>query len=313
MMDTRKLKILVAVDGSSQSLDAVRYVAKMLPPQKTNIMIFHVMRKISDVLRDMGTNPAFHSRIAGVSAWESTQTMMIQDFMKEARKVLIVNGFPEESVTTEVRQCQVGIARDIIAESARGYDAVVVGRRGLSRLMDIMMGSIAHKLMEKMTGTPVWIIGGTPWIGKVILGLDPSPGAMRAVGHVGKILGGTDTEATLLSVIRSPSLLSHEVEDLPLEKQSELFEIAKEEIDPIFEKATNVLTKAGFAQNRIVTNLITGVSSRAGTIVEEAKKKGCGTIVMGRRGMSKLEEFFIGSVSNKVINLARDKAVWVVN
>ncbi len=59
--------------------------------------------------------------------------------------------------------------------------------------------------------------------------------------------------------------------------------------------------------------MITGVSSRAGAIVEEAKRGGCGTIVMGRRGLSKVEEFFMGRVSNKVINLARDMAVWLVS
>jgi len=82
---------------------------------------------------------------------------------------------------------------------------------------------------------------------------------------------------------------------------------------PVFEDATNVLTEAGFKQNQITTKLISGVGSRAGTIVEEAKRKGCGTIAIGRRGVTTVEDFFMGRVSNKVINLARDMAVWVIN
>ena len=304
-MDEKRNRILVAVDGSNQSLDAVRYVSKMLMP--------NVMRKIEDAFRDVGTDPAFHTKRANVSAWETTQGVMIQKFMDEARKVLTDVGFPEESVKTKIHECDVGVARDIIIESKNGYSAVVVGRRGLSRLMDIMMGSVAYKLMERLSDVPVWIVGGTPLPGKVMLGLDPSEGAMRAAAHVGTILGGMDAEVTLLNVLRSPSMFLPELEELSVASQEEIYELAKEEIDPVFQEANRVLTKAGFNQDQITTKLITGVSSRAGTIVEEARRGGCGTIVIGRRGISKVEEFFMGRVSNKVINLARDMAVWVVN
>ena len=312
-MDAKSNRILVAVDGSNQSLDAVRYVSKMLTPKKTEVVLFNVMRKIEDAFRDVGTEPAFHSKRANVSAWETTQGVMIQKFMNEAHKVLTDGGFPEESVITKIHECDVGVARDIIMESNSGYSAVVVGRRGLSRLMDIMMGSVAYKLMEKLSNVPVWIVGGTPSPGKVMLGLDPSEGAMRAVDHLGAILGGTNTEVTLLNVLRSPSMFVPELEDLSPASRKEIYDQAKEEIAPVFQEATRVLTKAGFNQDQITTNLITGVSSRAGAIVEEAKRGGCGTIVIGRRGISKVEEFFMGRVSNKLINLARDMAVWVVN
>lgn len=312
-MEVKKNKILVAVDGSNQSLDAVRYVSKMLTPQKTDVVLFNVMRKIKDAFRDVGTNPAFHSKIANISAWETTQGMMIQKFMNEARKVLTDGGFPEDSVIIKIHECDVGVARDIIRESNNGYRAVVAGRRGLSRLVDVMMGSVAHKLMEKLSNVPVWIVGGTPWPGKVLLGFDSSNGAMRAVDHVGTILGGTNTDVQLLNVLRSPSMFVPELDDLPASEQSEVYDQAKEEMDPKFQEATNVLTNAGFSQDQITSKLITGVSSRAGTIVEEAKRGGCGTIAIGRRGISKVEEFFMGRVSNKVINLARDMAVWVVS
>ncbi len=312
-MEVKKNKILVAVDGSNQSLDAVRYVSKMLTPKKTDVVLFNVMRKIKDAFRDVGSNPTFHSKIANISAWETTQGIMIQKFMNEARKVLMDGGFPEDSVIIKVHECDVGVARDIIRESNNGYRAVVVGRRGLSSLMDIMMGSVAYKLMEKLSHVPVWIVGGTPWPGKVLLGLDSSQGAMRAVDHVGVMLDGMNTEVNLLNVLRSPNIFHPEIDDIPPAKQKEIHDHAKEEIDPVFEKASNALTKAGFVQEQISTELITGVGSRAGTIVEEAKRRGCGTIVIGRRGISKVEEFFMGRVSNKVINLARDMAVWIVN
>jgi len=312
-MSINKTKILVAVDGSNQSLDAVRYVSKMLRPQGTDVVLFHVMRKIKDAFRDVGANPAFHNKIANISAWETTQGMMIQKFMNEARQLLLDEGFGDDSVFVKTHECEVGVARDIIRESNNGYRAVVVGRKGMSRLMDIMMGSIAHKLIEKLSNIPVWLVGGTPWAGKLLLALEPSPGAMRAVDHVGDILGGTNTHVELLNVVRTPSLFNHEMDDLAPAKQREIYDQEEKEMAPVFEDATNVLTEAGFKQNQITTKLISGVGSRAGTIVEEAKRKGCGTIAIGRRGVTTVEDFFMGRVSNKVINLARDMAVWVIN
>ncbi len=312
-MDTKKDKILIAVDGSNQSLDAVRYVSKILTPQKADLVLFHVMRKIKDAFRDVGSNPAFHSKIANISAWETTQGIMIQKFMNQASQVLMDEGFPRDSVIEKIHECDIGVARDIIREASQGYRAVAVGRRGLSRLMDIVMGSIAYKLTEKLSNVPVWLIGGTPWVGKVLVGLDTSEGAMKAVDHVGAILGGTNTEVCLLNVLRSPSFLYPEIEEFPASQQKEIYDQAKEEMDPAFVEATYRLIDAGFKKQQVATKLIVGAASRAGTIVEEAKRGGYGTIAIGRRGVTKVEDFLMGRVSNKVINLARDMAVWVVS
>ena len=53
--------------------------------------------------------------------------------------------------------------------------------------------------------------------------------------------------------------------------------------------------------------------TKSDAIVKEANEGGYGTIVVGRRGLSRVREFFIGRVSMKVIQLARKHAVWVVS
>jgi len=45
-------------------------------------------------------------------------------------------------------------------------------------------------------------------------------------------------------------------------------------------------------------------------IVESARKEGCGTLVIGRRGAN--DSFFMGSVSRYVLTNASDCAVWLV-
>ena len=45
---------------------------------------------------------------------------------------------------------------------------------------------------------------------------------------------------------------------------------------------------------------------------KEAQEGNYGTIVMGRRGLSKVHEFLMGRVTNKVLNRAEGFAVWIV-
>ena len=73
------------------------------------------------------------------------------------------------------------------------------------------------------------------------------------------------------------------------------------------------MENVGIEGDRISTKIVTGVSSRAKAVVEEAKNGGYSTIVVGRRGLSRVEEFFMGRVSKKVMQLAQEMAVWVVS
>jgi hypothetical protein len=47
--------------------------------------------------------------------------------------------------------------------------------------------------------------------------------------------------------------------------------------------------------------------------VGEARMGDYRTIVVGRKGQSRLRQFFMGRVSKKVVYMARGLAVWVVN
>ena len=83
-------------------------------------------------------------------------------------------------------------------------------------------------------------------------------------------------------------------------------------MNAVLRKARNRLIEAGMNGERVEIKVRTGMGSRAGAIVDEAKIGGYGTIVLGRRGLSKVPEFFMGRVSNKVIQMAKEKTVWIV-
>ncbi|MEA3437863.1 MAG: universal stress protein [Thermodesulfobacteriota bacterium] len=52
--------------------------------------------------------------------------------------------------------------------------------------------------------------------------------------------------------------------------------------------------------------------SMAKCILSERDETGYSTIVLGRQGLSRSEEFLFGSISSKIVNHAHKCTVWVV-
>ena len=66
-MNFAQKKILLAVDGSQQSLEAVRYVGKILKLKKEiEVVLFHVTWKVNEALYDVGIKPLYHQRIMSI-------------------------------------------------------------------------------------------------------------------------------------------------------------------------------------------------------------------------------------------------------
>ncbi|CAD7773278.1 hypothetical protein DMNBHIDG_00731 [Candidatus Methanoperedenaceae archaeon GB37] len=78
-------------------------------------------------------------------------------------------------------------------------------------------------------------------------------------------------------------------------------------------QAQNMLIEAGLPKEKI--NLVIKPSDKdvAQEIIEHQKKEAIGTIAMGRRGLSRLKAFFLGSVSTKVLNMIEEGGVWIVD
>ena len=152
----------------------------------------------------------------------------------------------------------------------------------------------------------------------LLVALDDSANAMFAV----EALAGTftpDHEITLFSVVQDtaavyemygPELTPH-LTSVRSEFCS-LDHMKKELMNQAQQKAREILVQAGFAEENIklkVENVKNGI---ARDIIDEAKS-GYNTIVMGRRGLSGIKEFFLGSVSNKVVSSVKDVSVFLVD
>lgn len=307
-------RILLAVDGSDESLAVVRYVSESVQPTDSKVLVFQVMSKVPEVFWDLGKDPAWLPKIEAIRDYEQKQEGFAAGFMNKAVELFKVAGFNPGSVTTRIGVQQEGIARDIVAEARRGgYDVLVIGRGKSGSMQDMPLGGVASKILSATPSPAMWLVGGKPSSDNILIAMDSSEHSMQAVKHAGRMLNQGHNLITLFHAVRGISISVEGMEDIfPDSYRKRLLEDAEREILPALKLAETWLAKMDISPKRISTKIVTGVPSRAATIVEEAKQGGYGTIVAGRRGISEVADFSMGRVTNKLTQLAKEQNLCIV-
>ena len=313
MGGSNRKKILVAVDGSNESISTVNYVAKMMPPAQTEVTLFHVFSKIPEAFWDIEKSRESDLWMDKIKALEVEHGTTVRTFMKNSRQTFLDNNFREQFLTIEVQNRARGIARDILAESRRDYDMLVMGSRGTSQLNGVPIGSVTNKVVGVFSSLPICVVSGNPNIQNIMVAMDGSESSMRAVDYLCASLNGIKREIILFHAMRRIGFPeSSTVKTNPFEEiEKMVWEDSRKLIEPTMEKAKAQLADAGLNDD-IILRIVTGVPSRAKALIEEAQNANCGSIIVGRTGISQVEDFNIGRVCQKVLHRAKDIAVWIV-
>ncbi len=156
---------------------------------------------------------------------------------------------------------------------------------------------------------------------KVIIALDSSEGAWRAVEYVAEAFGHTPgVHVTLLHVLSGlpPAFWDdgHILEEKEKESRQRLVAGWQQEQEKkwqgLVKKAHDRLTKAGVPKDAVVNKFKPKDYDVAEDILNEAKAGNFDTIVMGRRGLSMAKTLLLGSVTHKVVQNAKGCAVIIV-
>lgn len=309
-----KRKFLLALDGSDQSTAAVNYMAATLPPGGTEIVLLNVLSQIPEALWDLMKTPDYQDWATKMDVLEKKNLSLLKSFMDQSRKKLMDAGFSEDAIDIRIQNRMVGLARDIIAETKKGYTALAIGRTGTNMHSGLMLGSIASKILGALANESICLVVGQPDPREILVAMDGSPGAMKAVDYVANLFGGSNKEVILFHAMRQLGFPFMNAENAgPMKNIEEMFWSEDQEaMESVFEDAKARLLKAGFKAAQVRSKIVKGVTSRAASLIEEAKKNVYGTIVVGRTGVSQVDEFNIGRVSNKVIHHAENMAVWII-
>jgi len=144
----------------------------------------------------------------------------------------------------------------------------------------------------------------------ILIAVDESENSRRAVSYVGQMLGGIEGfSVTLLHVINEP-----EEDFFPTEEEKQNYlGTQQQKIKETLEDYGQMLVDAGFSGKSVSTrSMLKTCPSMAECILTERRKEAFSTIVVGRQGLSRSEEFLFGSISSKIVNHAKNCTVWVV-
>ncbi len=312
-MERERNKILVAVDGSEQTNDIIDYLCGILPALQTEIVLFHIMARAPDFFLDREKDPLLPGDLDHLQKWEIEREKQVRDLMRGLRHRLVDIGMPEYSALISIQKVKEGIARDLLREGQQGYDAVVVGRGYLGARTAQTLGSVAGKVAAKFGAVNLWLVGKSTGKGKILVGMDSSDSAIRAVRHAARMINPSSHYVLLVHVVRGISVSAVEKEKIfPEEYRRRLLDEAENQMRPAFDQALEILAAAGIRPERIATKVISGVPSRAGAIFDEAMREGYGTVVVGRKGLSDTQEFDMGRVTGKLVQLSGELALWMV-
>jgi nucleotide-binding universal stress UspA family protein len=160
--------------------------------------------------------------------------------------------------------------------------------------------------LEDLSGSEVCHVEGR----HVLVAVDTSENSRRAVLYVADFLGGVPGfRVTLLSIVPEPSEDYFETD----EERRDWIEKHSTEAEVMLRNYREVLMRAGFPEEKITVRVaVRNCPSIAECIMDDQKKLGCCTIVLGRRGITKKEEVLYGSTSNKILHSVNNCAVWVI-
>ncbi len=151
--------VLVAFDDSENAMRSVNFVVDYFA-RDTAITLFSVLEDTQTLcsMNSPELTPYFKSEQQAFCSLEDKKRELIETAIQSARNSLVNCGFDAEQVRVKTQQRAGSVAKDIIKEAETGYDAVVIGRRGVSALQDFLFGSVAQKVLHGVTNSAVVIV-----------------------------------------------------------------------------------------------------------------------------------------------------------
>jgi len=281
--------ILLTVSDDSSSLQAVRFVARFFADaERPHLTLLYVASNPkaglteSEIIQDYGN----------LSRREAQTKSLAQTALDRAEELLVSKHFPKANIHKKITFKQLGTANDIIQEGITGiYDAIALGRRGLSRLEELIDDSVSKQVFTTPMEIPLWICRShekpAP---SVLVCTDGSPASLRCADHVGFMLANAPHEITLLHVdCGSSSAVPEEA----------------------IAQARRMLEENGVADRRIHQKIVK-CSSIAETILRLAREGEYGVLATGRTGRGESRTMhLLGSVSLNLLKHLEFTTLWI--
>lgn len=293
MLKSMDKQLLLTISDQANALQAVHFSNHFFK-NKADLKI---------TLLYIATNPqaGFSTSLQGQEVIEAQQLKSAyqkkgHEALQKADSLLENFGHPIENILTKFRFRSFSTVKDIIQEAEVGlYDAIVLGRRGISRFEEFLGDSVSKQMLEENVSVPFWICREPDLDRKnVLLCLDGSESSYRVVDHVGFILQGEPHQITLFHI---------QTQDSPFQEN-------------IMHRAKQILEENNFPASQIEQQSVSvSASNITQTILEKAQKGEYAVVAVGYSGAHKEKGFFkrlqLGSVTQKLFYNLRGSVLWV--
>jgi len=270
-------KILWATDFSDESQEALLYASIFAKTFKAKIIALHVVPDFSPALYD--TEIVIKGKLAQKVNIIKKEAKNRLDNLRETK------GMSFESLVKE------GNASKKILETAEeeNIDLIVVGKRGMSVIEKLFIGSVANQLLRN-SHIPLLITKkrrGKPRFKNILVPTDFSEREEIERDYAWNLAKAFDSDLMLLNIL--------ELHD---------YEFSPREIDEMFDAVLKRLKRRRKREKeniKVSEDVYRAVNASIG-IVDYSQTHGFDLIVISTCGHSKLHRFFLGSTTEKVIS-----------
>jgi nucleotide-binding universal stress UspA family protein len=305
-------KILIGVDGSVHAGYALKYAAGLYQLLRdVSYSLIHIQPTISRYLADEAEKTA-DGKVKLEKIHKRNHEKALE-LLSECRETLIRLGVKTEDIDQRTKPRRYGVARDLLDYAEReNLCAILVGRRGISYVTELMLGSVTSELLTCTKLIPVWIVDNQVQFRNIVVAVDGSPGSLRAVDHLLFMQAGSKFDKiTFLHVIPK---LSDFCPIEPMKNDEEMDNLIKTSdrkcIDDFYSEVVKILQRSGYKEEDIEFKRFEHRWFIGKALVEESNNLNAGTIVIGKSGSGQADH--IGKVARYVINKTVNRAIWLV-
>jgi len=285
--------ILLAVDGSENSVDAARLV------------------------RSLPLSPGSRVAIVGVlSPGRSPYEAPLRDGMEKAQQIIAEGGIETSSCLLH------GHTAKALVEYADDYqpDLITVGATGLHTTLKVLLGGVAQQVVEYARWPVLVVRAPFQGIRRVLLAADGSPYTRLSAEYLAQFPLPQGAEVNVMHVLpplpdleRIQSYLGyHSRHSLHIPPPAALqIDEQKKQAEELQARALINDTRAILEKAGLETKSVILRGDPANEILDYSQKKKMDLVVAGSRGLSAIKGWWWGSVSRKLVHHAACSTLFV--
>jgi len=279
------MKVLLGIDGSTQSAFTVQALAQFGPIEEVTLV--HAL-PLPDLDHPMIT-PEMRDR--AVKEMEDTLRPKGEALLDNIQESL------PKGIGTVHRIHQIGSPSSVILDTAKSShaDLIMMGARGMGPIKELLLGSVSHRVLLHAPCSTLIMKNPLPTLQHILVPIEGKEDGERIMKFLLSLPFLTPPRITVMTVWPQPQLPW----PVTLGQSKLLEERAMEHAHNLAEEVAQLAREKHFVSHATV-----GLGQPAFAIMEQAKTLKPDMLMVGSHGRRGVSRFLLGSVSHSLVHQA---------